>query len=110
MGWDICSNSGLTQDKCECLDCQPWTHRFKFICIDATDIDDVISTLEGQLKFFKELKEKGYQITEPQDDYMMITPPHRVGFYWARCKECYQIFEEEEGSSKRLCEKCKEGD
>ena len=110
MSWDVCSNSGLTQDKCECLDCHPWTHRFKFICIDASDIDDVISTLEGQVEFFKGLKEKGYQIEEPDDDYMTIVPPYRVGFYWALCKKCGEHYEEEEGVSERLCGKCKEGE
>ncbi len=66
--------------------------------------------MEGQVEFFKELKEKGYQITKPHDDYMMITPPYREGFYWARCKGCYEIFEEEEGCNQRLCKKCSEGE
>ncbi|MGY5872517.1 MAG: hypothetical protein RTV72_09745 [Candidatus Thorarchaeota archaeon] len=106
--WDVCSNSGLTQDKCECLDCFPWIHRFKFICIDAKNIDDVISTLEGQVELFKTLKEGGYQIEEPHDDYMHIIPPYKVGYYWARCKKCGIIYEEQEGNDQRLCEKCGE--
>ena len=107
--WDVCSNSGLTEDKCECLDCFPWVHRFKFICIDAQDIDDVIEILEGQVKLFKELKEKGYTIDEPCDDYMQIIPPHRVGFYWARCKKCGEEYEEEDEVPKRLCARRREG-
>ena len=108
MSWEVCSNSGLTQEKCECLDCFPWIHRFKFICIDAENIDDVIRILEEKVEFFKTLKEGGYQIDEPHDDYMLIIPPHKVGFYWARCKECGLIYEEHDGVSDRLCEKCSE--
>ena len=108
--WDVCSNSGLTQDKCECLDCFPWTHRFKFICIDAQDIDDVIEILEGQVAFFKDLKKKGYTIEEPGDDYMSIIPPNHDGFYWARCRKCGDEYEEELGVSERTCSKCKESE
>ena len=107
--WDVCYNSGLPQDKCECVDCFPWIHRFKFICTDAKDIDEVIEILEGQVAFFRELREKGYRITEPGNDYMLIIPPQRDGFYWARCKKCGKKYEEEDGVSKRLCPACKEG-
>ncbi len=110
MNWEVCANSELTQDKCECLDCFPWTHRFKFMCIDAENIDDVIRILEEKVDLFKTLKEGGYQIDEPQDDYMLIVPPNRVGFYWARCKKCGLIYEEHEGKDQRLCEKCSEGE
>ena len=106
MSWDICANSGLTQDKCECLDCEPWTHRFKWVCAQADNIDDVISILQGQVEFFQKLKAEGYQIDEPHDDYMIILPPDKVGFYWARCKKCYEVFAEAEGNSQRLCGKC----
>ena len=76
--------------------------------IDAKNIDDVISTLEGQVELFKTLKEGGYQIEEPHDDYMHIIPPYKVGYYWARCKKCGIIYEEQEGNDQRLCEKCGE--
>ena len=80
------------------------------MCIDAENIDDVIRILEVKVDLFKTLKEGGYQIDEPQDDYMLIVPPNRVGFYWARCKKCGLIYEEHEGKDQRLCEKCSEGE
>ena len=108
MSWDICENSGHPQDKCECIDCFPWFHRFKWVCAEAENIDDDIELLQGQVEFFKELNEKGYQIDEPGDDYMLIIPPYREGYYWARCKKCGTFYEEVEGQARRVCDSCKE--
>jgi hypothetical protein len=107
MSCDICKNSGLPQDKCECIDCFPWFRRFKWVCAAAENIDDVISLLQAEVDYFKDLKQKGYQIAEPENDYMLIIPPYREGHYWARCKKCGEIYEELDGESKRTCAKCR---
>jgi hypothetical protein len=106
-GWDVCSNSGLPMDKCECLDCFPWIHRFKWMCAGCDTIDDVIETLEGQAQYFKDLRDKGYTVDgEIPDDYMHIVPPERAGHYWARCKACGGYYEAPHGNAERVCEEC----
>jgi hypothetical protein len=109
VSWDICENSGLPQDQCDCIDCFPWFHRFKWVCAEAENINDIIRLLQEQVNYFKELRGRGYQIDEPQDDYMLIIPPYREGHYWARCKTCRVVYEEVLGESQRQCIRCREG-
>ena len=79
---DICANTRKPIMECSCYDCQPEIFRFKFLCIGCDDIDDVISTLEGTMSYFKKLKNEGYTIGGGiMDDYMYLLPPEKLGFY-----------------------------
>ena len=105
---DICENSGLPQNKCECLRCFPMIYRFKWLCADCETIDQVISRLEDTLGYFRQLKADGYEIGGGiEDDYMEIRPQRKEGHYWAKCKGCGNIYCTPMGDQRRLCEECR---
>ena len=57
---------------------EPELYRFKWICADCKNIDDIIKRLEDVTVDFKKMKKKGYTIGGSiEDDYMEIIPPKR---------------------------------
>ena len=87
----FCRNTGLEPFECNCLDCIPSFHRFKFIGLEAEckTIDDIIDAIQAEIDYFSALKKEGYHIKEGDAiDYLEIHPPKRDGFYWGRCRNC----------------------
>ena len=107
--WEDCDNTGLTRENCRCLNCWTSVFRFKFLCIDCKNIDEVIEKLDVTLEYFKNLKKQGYRVDGPiSDDYMELAPPYRVGFYWMACQECGGHYEMPAGRiSHGVCQECR---
>ena len=110
MSLKRCKNTGLDPFKCNCLDCFPSIHPFKFMALEAEceSLDDIIDAVKAQIEYFKQLKEEGYSVKQGISiDYLQIHPPRHDGYYWGRCKGCGHHLELPIGTQQpRICEYC----
>lgn len=60
--------------------------------VDIQTIDDVISGLQEQKRFFEKLRRQGFRLSYPIDDHFAeFEPPESDDYYWAKCRSsgCY---------------------